>query len=87
MKRLKPTPEYPPVTIWFDAAVTPFHRMLPYRLDYEKRSWYQSQKFVILGADLMFRGQVLRFAPLSATNNKHREYPRRNSDNWAHIYL
>ena len=59
--------------------------MLPYRLDYEKRSWYQSQKFVILGADLMFRGQVLRFAPLSATNNEHREYPRRNSDNWAHI--
>ena len=91
MKRLKPMPEYLPVTIWFDAAVTAFHRnaldlMLPYRLDYEKKSWYQSQKFVILGAYLMFRGQVLRFAPLSATNNAHREYPRWNSDNWAHIY-
>ena len=91
MKRLKPIPEYLPVTIWFDAAFNAFHRnavdlMLPYRLDYEQKSWWQSQKFVILAADLIFRGQILRFAPVIASNNVHREYPRWDADNWAHIY-
>ena len=91
MFNLKPIPEYLPVTIYFDAAFTAFHKnalnlMLPYRLDYEKKSWWQSQKYVILAADLIFRGQVLRFGPITAFNSMHREYPRWDSDNWAHIY-
>ena len=91
MLYMKSMPEYLPVTIYFDAAFTAFHRnasdlMLPYRLDYEKQSWWQSQKFVILAADLTFRGQVLRFAPLLAFNTKHRKYPRWDSDNWTDMY-
>ena len=91
MLNMKPMPEYLPVTIYFDAAFTAFHRnavdlMLPYRLDYEQQSWWQSQKFVILAADLTFRGQVLRFAPLIAYNTKHRKYPRWDSDNWTDMY-
>ena len=89
--KLKPIPEYMFVTIWFDAIFTAFHRnasdlMLPYRLDYEQESWWESQKFVILNADLIFRGQVLRFAPFMVSNNAHREYPKRKWDNWAHLY-
>lgn len=91
MKHLKPMPEYLPVTIHFDAAFNAFHRsaldvMLPYRLDYENESWWQSQKFVVLAADLIFRGQVLRFAPLLVSNNAHRQYPRWDAENWTHIY-
>lgn len=87
IKKLNPIPEYLPVTIWFDAAFTAFHRnasdlMLPYRLDYDLKSWCQSQKFVILAADLILRG----FAPIKATNIVYRNYPRWDSDNWAHIY-
>ena len=91
MLNMKPMPEYLPVTIYFDAAFNVFHRnasdlMLPYRLDYEQKSWWQSQKFVILAADLIFRGQILRFAPLLAYNTKHRKYPRWDSDNWTDMY-
>ena len=90
-KLLQPLPEYLPVTIAFDAAFNAFHRnavdfMLPYRLDYERQSWWQSQKFVILAADLVFRGQILRFTPVVALNKEHREYPRQDWDNWGHIY-
>ena len=91
MYQLRPIPEYLPVTVHFDAAFTAFHKnasdlMLPYRLDFEKQSWWQSQKFVILAADLMFRGQVLRFGPLLTNNNAHRPYPRWNADNWTQLY-
>ena len=91
VKSLKPLPEYLPVTIHFDAAFTAFHRnavdfMLPYRLDYERQSWWQSQKFLVLAADLLFRGQILRFTPVLALNKEHREYPRQDWDNWGHMY-
>ena len=79
-----------PVTIAFDAAVNAFHtdaiqHILPYRLDYEKISWWESQKYVILASDVLFRGQVVRFTPVTATNNNHRDYPQQVLDNWREI--
>ena len=91
VKDLKPLPEYLPVTIHFDAAFNAFHKtaadfILPYRLDHEHRSWWQSQKFVIVAADLMFRGQVLRFSPVTVLNSEHGQYPNEDWENWARIY-
>ena len=73
--KLKPIPEYMFVTIWFDAIFTAFHRnasdlMLPYRLDYEQVSWWQSQKSLYS----------------TVSNNAHRRYPKREWDNWTHLY-
>lgn len=92
MKDLKPLPEYLPVTIHFDAAFNAFHRnavdlILPYRLELEHWSWWESQKFVILAADFMFRGQVLRFSPVTVLNSLHREYPKLEWKNWARIFI
>ncbi|XP_022791654.1 uncharacterized protein LOC111330920 [Stylophora pistillata] len=81
-----------PVTISFDAAVNAFHtkavkHLLPYRLDYEEISWWESQKYVILRSDILFRGQVIRYTPVTAINNEHRDYPQRPIDNWGNILL
>jgi hypothetical protein len=91
VKNLKPLPEYLPFTIHFDAAFNAFHKnavdhILPYRLEHEHRSWWQSQKFVIIASELMFRGQALRFFPVAVFNEKHRAYPREDWDNWSNIY-
>ncbi|KAJ7389255.1 hypothetical protein OS493_032723 [Desmophyllum pertusum] len=79
-----------PVTIAFDAAVNAFHtkaiqHLLPYRLDYEEISWWESQKYVILSSDVQFRGQVVRYTPVTAINNEHRDYPQLDLDNWGDI--
>lgn len=79
-----------PVSISFDAAVNAFHTraikyILPYRLDYENISWWESQKYVILASDILFRGQVVRYTPVTATNNNHNDYPQQLLDNWADI--
>lgn len=79
-----------PVSISFDAGFNAFHRdaikyLLPYNLEYEKVSWWESQKYVILAADLFFRGQVLRYNPVTVINTKHREYPKAAFQNWKHI--
>lgn len=79
-----------PVTISFDAAVNAFHNdaiqhILPYRLDYENISWWESQKYVILASDVLFRGQVVRYTPVTAINNNHRDYPQQVLDNWRDI--
>lgn len=79
-----------PVTIAFDAAVNAFHadaiqRLLPYRLDYEEISWWESQKYVIIASDVLFRGQVIRYTPVTAINNEHRDYPQLALDNWSDI--
>lgn len=81
-----------PATIAFDAAVNAFHtkavqHLLPYRLDYEKISWWESQKYVILASDILFRGQVIRYTPVTAINNEHRDYPQLPLDNWEDILL
>ena len=79
-----------PVTITFDAAINAFHtdaiqHILPYRLDYEEISWWESQKYVILASDVLFRGQVLRYTRVTAINNNHRDYPQQVLDNWGEI--
>lgn len=79
-----------PVSITFDAAFNAFHtdiidHLLPYQLKYENQSWWESQKYVILKADILFRGQVVRYNAITVLNNKHREYPRRILDNWMDI--
>ena len=79
-----------PATIAFDAAVNAFHtkaiqHLLPYRLDYEVISWWESQKYVILASDIIFRGQVVRYTSVTAINNEHRDYPQLPLDNWADI--
>lgn len=89
----KPKDNFPlifPVSISFDAGFNAFHRdaidhLLPYNLKYEDTSWWESQKYVILAADLLFRGQVLRYLPVSVTNTKHRAYPKANLANWKEI--
>ena len=91
VKHLKPLPDYLPVTIHFDAAFNAFHKdaighILPYRLDFEQSSWWNSQKFVILASELVFRGQVLRFFPVTVLNEQHRDYPKADWDNWSNIY-
>lgn len=79
-----------PASISFDAGFNAFHRdaidhILPYNLQYEDTSWWESQKYIILTADLLFRGQVLRYLPVSVTNTKHRPYPKANLKNWKEI--
>lgn len=79
-----------PVTITFDAAINAFHtdaiqHILPYRLDYEEISWWESQKYVILASDILFRGQVVRYTHVTAINNNHRDYPQQVLDNWGEI--
>lgn len=91
MKQVDPLPSYLPVTIHFDAAFNAFHKdavdlLLPYRLHYESQSWWESQKFVILASDILFRGQVLRFSPATVIDTKHRNYPKSELDNWSVIY-
>ena len=79
-----------PVTIAFDAALNAFHadairHILPYRLDYEEISWWESQKYVILASDILFRGQVARYTHVTALNNNHRDYPQQVLYNWVDI--
>jgi hypothetical protein len=35
----------------------------------------------------MFRGQVLRFSPVTVLNSLHREYPKLEWKNWARIFI
>lgn len=91
MKQLKPFPDYLPVTIHFHAFFNTFHReaiglILPYRLDYESNSWWESQTFVILASDIIFHGQVPRVSPITVINVNHREYPKLELDNWRAIF-
>ncbi|XP_046863351.1 uncharacterized protein LOC124457105, partial [Xenia sp. Carnegie-2017] len=79
-----------PVSIHFDAACNAFHKnaikfLLPYRLMYENRSWHDSQKFLIMAADLIFRGQIVHILPVTTTNAKHRAFPKNKFVKWAHL--
>ena len=83
-------PKILPATIHFDAAINAFHAkairsLLPYRLDYEAISWWESQKYVILASDVLFRGQVTQYTTVTAINKKHRPYSRKHLANYASI--
>ena len=67
--------------VYFDAILNAFHykavtHLLPYREEYEYDSWYHTNKNVMSGAEIKFRGQVLMFTAVVARNPKHRPYPK-----------
>ena len=86
-----PFREMLPVIIHFDAACNAFKKnaikfLLTYRLMYENRSWHDSQKFIIMAGDLIFRGQILHILPVTTTSAKHRAYVLNNWNIWSHLY-
>ncbi|XP_032233638.1 uncharacterized protein LOC116615986 [Nematostella vectensis] len=85
-------PSVLPVSITFDAAFNAFHRnavkyLLPYKLNYENTSWWESQKYIILASDVLFRGRVLRYNTVTALNTIHRNYPKQQYNNWKEILM
>ena len=67
--------------IWFDALFNAFHHqaikhILPYPTQYDKDSWWISQLHVMYSAELIFRGQALKYVATTAYNRQHRPYPR-----------
>ena len=67
--------------MWFDAFFNAFHHqaikhILPFPTQFDKESWWISQLHVIYSAELIFRGQVLSYAAITAHNRQHRPYPR-----------
>ena len=79
-----------PATISFDAAFNAFHasvapHLLPYKLKYEGQSWWESQKYIILASDVLFRGQVMRYNGVTVVNKNHGDYPQQQLDNWKDI--
>lgn len=76
----------------FDGAFNAFHRdaiihLLPYHVTYEHVNWQESQKYLILDADIKFQGQVLYNLFIMGHGTKHRPYPRNIHwhANWPHI--
>lgn len=66
----------------FDGAFNAFHRdaiphLLPYHVTYESVNWQESQKYLILKADIKFQGQVLHNLLITAHGTLHRPYPRK----------
>ena len=77
-------------TMWFDANFNAFHHkavehILPYPTQFDKESWWDSQLHVIYSAELIFRGQVLLFAPIQVHNYQHRKYPQTTRHYDAHV--
>ena len=67
--------------VWFDPIFNAFHytavaHILPYDTQFESVSWWLSAFHAFLAVELKFRGQALLFAPVTASNPAHREYPR-----------
>ena len=67
--------------VWFDACFNAFHHqaiehILPYDTQYDRDSWWISQKWLFYLAEVMFRGQVLENIAITVSNGKHRDYPR-----------
>jgi len=69
--------------MWFDALFNAFHHqsikhILPYPTQYDRDSWWTSQLHVIYSAEIIFRGQALKYIAITAYNRQHRAYPRGN---------
>ena len=67
--------------MWFDALFNAFHHesikhILPLPTQYDKESWWSSQVHVVYSAELIFRGQALKYLAVTAYNGQHRDYPR-----------
>ena len=75
------TQEYIPAA-HYDAAFNAFHYqavdyILPYPLDFDSKSWWFSQWYVIIKSIVVFPRQVVLYTGLIANNPKHRGYPRK----------
>ena len=71
--------------VWYDAILNAFHyksmeHLFPYRTQHERITWWSSQIYMFSAVELIFRGQALMFAPVTAGNPKHRPYPRSLED-------
>lgn len=76
----------------FDGAFNAFHRdalihVLPYHVTYEHVNWQESQKYLILEADIKFQGQILYNLLVTGHGTLHRPYPRKIHwhHNWQRI--
>ena len=85
---LKRASDYIP-TARFDPAINAYHYeaakyLLPYTTRYDKTSWWYPDLYFEIKCELMFAGQTVVHTKLSATNLKHRSYPRGNpsSSKW-----
>ena len=74
---------------WFDAIFNAFHchavnHILPYPTKFDNRSWFYSQMYAIIRADVKFHGATVGDARLKAVNSQHRPYPKEM--NWADTF-
>lgn len=72
-------------TVWFDGIFNAYHwqavkHLFPYRLQYEKKSWWSLHRYMFTSVELKFRGQALMFVPVTAGNPTHRPYPKSNEN-------
>ena len=80
-------------TVFFDAVFNAFHfkaiaYIFPYSTQYEYESWWVANKRIVSAVEVKFPGQALLFAPVTANNPKHRNYPRHvkgQSQKWREI--
>ena len=67
--------------VWFDGVFNAHHyksiqHLFPYRVQYEKISWWSLHRYMFTAVELKFRGQALMFVPVTAGNPTHRPYPK-----------
>jgi len=67
--------------VWFDGVFNAHHyksiqHLFPYRVQYEKVSWWSIHRYLFSAVELKFRGQALMFVPVTAGNPTHRSYPK-----------
>lgn len=72
-------------TVWFDGVYNAHHHksikhLFPYRVQYEKISWWSLHRYMFSAVELKFRGQALMFVPVTAGNPTHRSYPKSLTD-------
>lgn len=73
--------EYIPA-VRYDAAFNAFHyealpHLLPYAAKYDNMSWWAAQAYVVINAEIKFRGQVVLHTWIRGYNPVHRPYPQR----------
>ena len=68
-------------TVFFDAIFNAFHHkvvehVLPYPTQYERGCMFCCNRDTMIAVEIIFGGQALLFAPVTAGNPKHRKYDR-----------
>jgi len=67
--------------VWYDGIFNAYHKqaakhLFPYRVQYEKKSWWALHRYIFTAVELKFRGQALMFVAVTAGNPTHRPYPK-----------